>query len=457
MPKYPRRFDRFMSLFKDLFGKRTPKHSPAAKEGDNTTDPSKLKDTECEFLFNQLLEGVASGWQPARIVKFFAQLEDRATTEEWVAWLNRFSNKLMTSGNSHRQLASRMLRLGEMTELTPSIREIGEVAAESAQKLLMKGLTLPIWEYAGPDVLEMFSQEHKSQEITLPTEFTVEGNTQGVQSSVEENAPPTQSPPEEVASPTQSPPEEVASPTQSPPEEVASLTQSPPEENQSVNQPPEEIQEVITLDELLSRLQQDAKLVQHIAQQLGIDTDDPQIVFETMINQINAAKTDAESQKIPAPVEAWFNRGLEYAQAGDFEEAITSWDKALELNPNLPQGWHNRGSALAELGRLEEAIASFDQTIALDPNDYQAWNDKGNALYNLQRWEQAITCWQRVLQIQPDYYQAWYNQACGLENLGKLAEAIGCYEGALKINPQFQLALARRNSLQKKLSEPNFP
>ena len=402
-----------MSLFKDLFGKRTPKHSPVAKEGDNTTDPSTLKDTEYEFLFNQLLEGVASGWQPARIVKFFAQLEDRATTEDWIAWLNRFSNKLMLSGNSHRQLASRMLRLAEMTELTPSIREIGEVAAESAQKLLMKGLTLPIWEYAGPDVLEMFSQEHKSQEITIPTELAVE--------------------------------------------EIASPTQSPPEENLSVNQPPEEIQEVITLDELLSRLQQDANLVQHIAQQLGIETDDPQIVFETMINQINAAKTDAESQKIPAPVEALFNRGLEYAQAGDFEEAITSWDKALELNPNLPQGWHNRGSALAELGRLEEAIASFDQTIALVPNDYQAWNDKGNALYNLQKWEQAIACWQRVLQIQPDYYQAWYNQACGLENLGKLAEAIDCYEEALKIQPQFQLALARRNSLQKKLSEPNSP
>jgi hypothetical protein len=122
-----------MSLFKDLFGKKTSKHSPIAKGGDDTNSLPALTDTEYEFLFNQLLEGVASGWQPARIIKFFAQLDDRATKEDWIAWLGRFSDKMINSPTPHRQLASRMLRFGEMTESTPAIRGIGEVAAQSAK------------------------------------------------------------------------------------------------------------------------------------------------------------------------------------------------------------------------------------------------------------------------------------------------------------------------------------
>jgi tetratricopeptide (TPR) repeat protein len=393
-------------------------------------------------LFNQLLEGVASGWQPARIIKFFAQLDDRATKEDWIAWLGRFSDKMINSPTPHRQLASRMLRFGEMTESTPAIRGIGEVAAQSGKKLLMKGFALPIWEYSGPDVQETPSPEQTAQEIPPP-----------IPSPPEEIAPPTESLAQGDESLTESLAKEIAPPTESPAQgdEIAG------ESAQPVNPPSETPQEAITLDELLARLQQDANLVRHIAQQLGIETDDPQIVFETIVKQLNAAQAAAENPKIPAPVEAWFNRGLEQAQAGDFEEAITSWNKALELNPNLPQAWHNRGSALAELGRLEEAIASFDQAIALNPQDYTAWNDKGNALYNLQQWEKAIACWQRVVQIQSDYYQAWYNQACALENLGRLTEAIDCYQECLKIQPQFELALARRNNIQKRLGDSNSP
>jgi hypothetical protein len=44
--------------------------------------------------------------------------------------------------------------------------------------------------------------------------------------------------------------------------------------------------ETITLDELLERLQQDANLVQVVAQQLGIETTDPQVIIQALIRHL---------------------------------------------------------------------------------------------------------------------------------------------------------------------------
>lgn len=77
----------------------------------------------------------------------------------------------------------------------------------------------------------------------------------------------------------------------------------------------------------------------------------------------------------------------------------------MALNPNLPKVWHNRGCALAYL-QYEEAIASFSKAIQLDPEDYQAWYDLGNAFYSVQKWEDALASYDKALEIKPDFVSA---------------------------------------------------
>jgi len=50
-----------------------------------------------------------------------------------------------------------------------------------------------------------------------------------------------------------------------------------------------------------------------------------------------------------------------------FEEALASYDRALALQPNLPEALSNRGITLRELQRFEEALASCDCALALPP------------------------------------------------------------------------------------------
>lgn len=52
----------------------------------------------------------------------------------------------------------------------------------------------------------------------------------------------------------------------------------------------------------------------------------------------------------------------------DLLAAITSYDEALKIKPDLHEAWDNRGTTLAELGRYEDAIGLL--TILFDSDLY---------------------------------------------------------------------------------------
>ncbi|MFN5856614.1 MAG: tetratricopeptide repeat protein, partial [Pseudanabaenaceae cyanobacterium] len=128
----------------------------------------------------------------------------------------------------------------------------------------------------------------------------------------------------------------------------------------------------------------------------------------------------------------WFEKGLIHIAANEYEEAIASYDRALEIKPDDHFAWNSRGFALFNLGRNEEAIESYDQALQIKPDDHFAWNSRGNALFNLGRNEEAITAYDRALQIKPDFHEAWNNRGFALFNLGRYEEAIESYENYLK-------------------------
>ena len=55
-----------------------------------------------------------------------------------------------------------------------------------------------------------------------------------------------------------------------------------------------------------------------------------------------------------------------YSQ-GEYDEAIGFYDRAIEAAPKNAQLWNSRGLALCHLGRYEDAIESFCRTLEIDP------------------------------------------------------------------------------------------
>jgi tetratricopeptide (TPR) repeat protein len=97
--------------------------------------------------------------------------------------------------------------------------------------------------------------------------------------------------------------------------------------------------------------------------------------------------------------------------AGYVAEAIASnFDKLPEnvqtllkkLKPNNVEGWVMKGYALHNLQRYDEAIASYDKAIEINPNDADAWHNKGTALDELGKYNEAIACYDKAIEINPD-------------------------------------------------------
>jgi tetratricopeptide (TPR) repeat protein len=204
------------------------------------------------------------------------------------------------------------------------------------------------------------------------------------------------------------------------------------------------VQEIVEVDVNL-----DLDLELDSSRQITSDGDELELKLEP---ELESPFLDDSSLEV---IESWFNLGLKQVSAGEYAQAIVSWDKALQINANLPEAWHNRGSALGRLGNYEAAVKSFQSALAIDPDNYQAWNDRAHALYQLENWSGAIESWSQAIKLMPGNHLFWYNRGCALEQLAKWSEAIASYEKALEIKPDFQPGRSRYINLVADNSRPN--
>ena len=141
--------------------------------------------------------------------------------------------------------------------------------------------------------------------------------------------------------------------------------------------------------------------------------------------------------------EAYNNLGNALLQEGRVDEAITHYQKALEIKPDYAEAYSNLGNALLQKGRVDEAIAHFQKALEIQPEYAKAHYNLGNALLQKGRVDEAIAHFQEAVEIRFDYAEACNNLGNALLQEGRVDEAIAHYEKALEINPGY--AEARNN------------
>jgi tetratricopeptide (TPR) repeat protein len=92
------------------------------------------------------------------------------------------------------------------------------------------------------------------------------------------------------------------------------------------------------------------------------------------------------------------------------EEAVSSYDRSLAIQPDVSRTLMNKGGALDELGRLDEAMLTYDRAVAIDPNYHEAtWN---LALLHMRRgnfeagWSGREIRW-RIPSLAQNYPTSW--------------------------------------------------
>ena len=98
--------------------------------------------------------------------------------------------------------------------------------------------------------------------------------------------------------------------------------------------------------------------------------------------------------------EAYRNSGDLKQMAGLFRDAITDYDKALEIKPNYLEAYYNKGQAKSYLEQHEAAIAGYDKAIRLNPN-VDAYYNRGRVKEMLGRFEDAIADFKKAIRQNP--------------------------------------------------------
>ncbi len=122
------------------------------------------------------------------------------------------------------------------------------------------------------------------------------------------------------------------------------------------------------------------------------------------------------------------------ADRGRLDEAMTHYQKALEIKPDYVEAHNNLGNVLVRLNRIDEALAHYQQALKIEPDYVEAHNNLGNALVRLGRIGEAIEHHQKALEVNPDFAEAHNNLGNALANQGRLDEALAHYQQALEIN-----------------------
>jgi non-specific serine/threonine protein kinase len=186
------------------------------------------------------------------------------------------------------------------------------------------------------------------------------------------------------------------------------------------------------------------------------------IVFE-LTQGLNVALRGSEVAEIERretrSVDAYehYARGmmnLRQATRDSMDRAIAAFDDATRIDPEYANAWAAEGSAMALKGAflampdlLHKAMSLAERALALDPRLPEAHMALAAALLNLGRTDEAIAAFREALRLEPDNGQAHQGLARAYwVGLGDFASAIPVFERAIQLNPEagyshLQLAL----------------
>jgi len=129
--------------------------------------------------------------------------------------------------------------------------------------------------------------------------------------------------------------------------------------------------------------------------------------------------------------------------SGDFDTAREMVDRAVTLNPNSFRAWEERGWAYLVAGQFEEAIRSFERRIRLSPFDpllFATFAGMGVAFIGLRRFDKAVSAARKAVSQNPLFAFAYSCLASALAHLGREAEAREAVAALLEHDPDFRIS-----------------
>jgi tetratricopeptide (TPR) repeat protein len=150
------------------------------------------------------------------------------------------------------------------------------------------------------------------------------------------------------------------------------------------------------------------------------------------------------SSEIPNAI-AYNNLGATLDRMGQKDEAITQFERAIEINPNFLDARRNLVTILLRLNRVDAAATQLAEIVRLDPTDVAARFNLGVCLMRESKAGEAVGHLAEAARLTPNNLNAQVYFARALVLAGRPVEAVAQYQVALKLaenNPDVRFELA---------------
>lgn len=146
----------------------------------------------------------------------------------------------------------------------------------------------------------------------------------------------------------------------------------------------------------------------------------------------------------PDSAQAQFELGNQYAQTGEWDQAVAAYNRSIELDPSHQGAYANLGVVYYQQGEFDLAIAQYQKALELDPDDGEVAYNLG-ALYLQQALsatemgqpdpallEQAIKQLQYAIELSPNLAEPYFSLGVAYGAQNQKQQAIEAFETYLE-------------------------
>jgi tetratricopeptide (TPR) repeat protein len=137
----------------------------------------------------------------------------------------------------------------------------------------------------------------------------------------------------------------------------------------------------------------------------------------------------------PLHAQESFDSGRRLLQNNRYEQAILSFDRAIDLKSDFAEAYFLRGTARVALGVTDRAIADFAKVIELRPGDSRPLLERCAAHLNQADLPAAIADCTKALDIDSRLERAYNLRGAALRKKGDLQQALADFNRAVEFGP----------------------
>jgi len=146
----------------------------------------------------------------------------------------------------------------------------------------------------------------------------------------------------------------------------------------------------------------------------------------------------------PGSHEVHASLGSAHLRQGDATSAVKHFEEALLLGSKRYDVHGDLSTAFLMKGKPDRAIPHLVEALKIKPDSAEAYFNLGIASKMQQNLDEAMSHYQKALELRPDLAEAHFNLGLLLSDQDRLEEAISHYRAALEIRPGY---LQARNNL----------